>query len=620
MSDKIIEVDYRQNPEKKLTARWWTVEENVHEHLFPLVQSIEQRQGAIRTQNLRHARLYSNLEIYGLQMGLFSRANTQAVVNNRVTFNVVKSCIDTAASKIAKMRPRPMFLTIGGDEGLQRQAKNLTLFMDGAFEAGKVYASMQRGFVDAGVFGTGATKFYKEGRKVMTERVLIDEIIVDETEAMYGEPLTLYQTKFINRDTLCEMFPAFKTQIMDAAVGVTADWVTDKTFDRIRVVEAWKRPSYVGAKDGRHCIVISNATLENKKYTKDYFPFVFQRWNYKLTGFFGCGLAEELVGNQLEINKLLRTVQLAMHYCAVPRVFVDVTSNINTAHINNDVGGIVKFQGNPPIFNTSPVMPAEVYAHIENLVKKAYEISGISLLSAQSKKPSGLDSGAALREYQDIESERFQLVGQRYEDAHMEASKIIFDMYKDMGGNDIEMTAEDGKYVRKIKWDEVDLDLNQCVLRVFPTSILPTQPAGKLQKVQELMQAGLLDRETGLKLLDFPDLEGSMTIRLAAVKNAEAVVAKILEDGEAVQPEPYMNLDYAKAYAQNAYLDAQIRNVSEDKLELLRQFITNCDSLKHQATPQPQSPVPGAEAGGAPMAQPMAPPVSDLVQNVPPQG
>jgi hypothetical protein len=617
MSEKpVIEVPVGPTVDaKKANARWWTIDtakDDVHSHLFQVVEKIEERQNYRQLQNLRHARLYSNLELLGLQAGLFSRPVNDFQLDNRMTFNVVKSCVDTSAAKIAKMKPRPMFLTVDGEDDMQRQAKGLTLFMDAAFDKGHVYPNMQRGFVDGGVFGTGATKFYPDGKKVVSERTLIDELLVDDTEGMYGSPLTLYQSKFMSRDVLSELFPKHREKIAQSSSGLKAQWAqTD--FNWVRVIEAWRLPSTPGGKDGKHVLCIPNCDLEVGPWKKDYFPFVFQRWNWKLMGFWGCGLAEELLGIQLELNKLLRTVQEAMGLMCVPRVWVEEGSGV--AGITNKIAGVGKYKAgtNPPQVSTWPAMPPEVYQHIQNLVNKAYEITGISMLSAQSKKPAGLDSGAALREFQDVESERFQLVGQRYEEAHMEAARIMADMYADLAkanGGEIEMDAVDGKYARKVKWSEVAPALKGTVLRVFPTSLLPSTPAGKLQKVQEMMQGGLIDKETGLMLLDFPDVEGAMSLRLAAIENAKLCVSRILDEGKSVVPEPYMNLEVAKEISQSALLRAQINNVPEKKLELLRAFVSNCDAMiKVKATA-------GAAPGGAQPALPAVPapaPTSDLL-------
>jgi hypothetical protein len=624
---KVIKFGTAPDAPQQINARWWTLDkEDVAIHVMPLVKQIENKQNYRRVSNLRHARLYSNLEILGLQSGLYAKAANDTILSNRVTLNVIKSCVDTSASKIAKAKPRPLFLTDGGDWSMQKKAKNLTKFMDAKLDDIGLYEQMQRGFLDCAIFGTGAVKFFAEDGEIKCERILIDEIIVDDSEGMYGTTQTLYQSKFIDKAVLKEMFATGKdadkiaNAIDGAKTGVAGDLQSPGSSELVRVIEGWHLPTSKKSKDGKHCICIENMTLVCEPWNKQYFPFVFQRWAPKITGFWGMGLAEELTGIQLEINKLLRAVQIAQRMMAVPRVFIESNSMVNSQHINNDPeGSIVKYTGQPPIFNTSPAMPAEIYQHIESLYRKAYEITGISQLAAQSKKPSGLNSAVALREFQDIESDRFQLCGMRYEQAHLEAAKIIIDMTKDLanGGTEVLVRAKDGRSIVEINWSDVDLKEDEYVMRVFPTSILPTTPAGKLQTVQELTQAGFIDKDMAMSLLDFPDLDGYKSLQLAATQDVKRIIEKILEEGEYETPEPYMNLQLAVTMTQSAYLQARQIKTPESHLELLRQFIDDCQALIIQAqAPQPGAVPPGMPPDGMPpQAAPQAPPVSELLPN-----
>lgn len=485
-------------PTQEIKSQWWNVQKGgVFQHTFGVVQAIEQNQSYRQLQNIKYARLYSNMEILGFYGTLFSRTNNLPILNNRVTLNVIKACTDTAASKIAKNRPRPLFLTSGGDFSQQRRAKQLTKYIQGAFYSADIYETAAQLFTDACVMGTGAMKFYADESKgqVCVERVLIDEIIVDDAEGMYGKPRQLHQRKYLSRDVLLQMFPKFANQIKSATGGVKGDNSASMAADLVKVIESWHLPSGPNAKDGKHVICIENATLMEEDYNKDYFPFVFFKWSPRIVGFFGAGLAEELIGIQIEINKILRNIQVAQHLQAVPRVFVENASMVNTNHINNDIGGIIKYTGTAPIFATAPAMSAEIYQHLENLYRKAFEITGISQMAATAKKPSGLNSGAALREYSDIESERFVVVGQRWEQMFMDAAKIMIDMSRDMFKDDpsLSVNVKGAKFLETIKWKDVDLDDDSYIMQVFPTSILPSTPAGKLQTVQELMQAGFID-------------------------------------------------------------------------------------------------------------------------------
>jgi hypothetical protein len=634
MSKDIPVYDYQKlATDTPINHRWWTLEgDEIAKNLVPLVRDMENRQYYRRVQNLRNARLYSNQELMALQAGLFAQSGFQSLQTHRVTLNVIKSCIDTAASKIAKAKPRPMFLTIDGDETLQRRAKELTKYLDGAFKEMDIYPTMQRAFVDAGIFGTGPVKFYTEDGKVKCERTIVDQLFTDDAESVYGTPMQLHEIRYVSRDTLAEMFPKSASEIYAAASGMPSEFGSRALVDMIRVYESWKLPSVKGAKDGMHALYIDGHTLHAKQYRKSYFPFVFQRWNYKVTGFYGIGIAEELTGIQLELNKLLRTTQLSMHLMCVPRVFYDKNGSFDIGKFSNEIGGAYGYSGNPPIFNTSPAMPPEVYTHMENLYKKAFEIVGISMLSAASHKPAGLDSGVALREYQDIESDRFQLVGQRYEDAHMQAADIVIDMTRDLAasGKDPFVKVKDGKTISIIHWEDVDLEADQYDMRCFPTSILPTTPAGKLQTVQELVQAGFIDKDMALSLLDFPDLDAYVSNATASAELTNKLIENMIGKGEYEGPEPFEFLPQTKSMVQKSYLKAKLNGVSEERLELMRRFMADCDAIMNPPQPEapamapmpggppaPGGPMPGDPLAGAmpPQAKPELAPRSDLMPN-----
>ena len=594
-------------------ARWWLREEqDGYRGIIGVINTMESQQNARKVSNLNFARMYSNADMIALTSAMYARSNLIST-NSRISLNVIKSCIDTAASKIAKNKPRPLFLTNDGDWSLQQRAKKLTKFMDGVFDHIKIYDVAQRSFVDSGIFGTGFWHIFLDGKELCVERVIPDELYIDDCEAMYGKPHQIHRIKYINRDIVIEMFPEHENDILQVARASVLDaW--GSVTEQIRVVESWHLPSGKNAKDGRHAITINNCTLLWEDYKKDYFPFISNKWTHKIVGFWGCGLAEELLGIQLEINKLTRTIQQAMCLVGVPQVWVENGSQVNISSMNNDMAAIRKYTGTPPIFQTPPIMAPEVYQHLENLYRKAFEITGISLLSATSQKPAGLNAAVALREYQDIQTERFQLVGQRWENCFIDSAKMIIDYMKDIGG-DYKVKVADGKFMKVLSWKDVEIKDSEYCLRVFPTNILPSQPAGRLDTVQELIQGGFMGKEDAISLLDFPDLEGFTSAQTAARDIVYKMVEKMIEDGDYQQPEPYMNLQLAMEIVQNEYMKAKMQDVPEDRLELLRRFIEDCATLLQPPTmPAPMMP---GQGGQVQTAIPEKPQRGELLTNAP---
>lgn len=606
---------------------WWKEEEDkIHESVFAKVSHLQEKQNFRSADNMRFMRLYGNYELMGLQAYQYARTETSYHTMNRVTLNVVQSMVDTVVSKITKSKPKATFLTDGGDFTLQSKARKLTKFVEGQFHACKYYDIAEMAFQDACIFGTGVIKIYTHESMVKAERVFPDEIIIDDAESMYSEPRQIHQKKYIHRDVLKEMFPDHVGFIESA--GKSTDFynkVDDKQM--LQVVESWHLPSGPGANDGKHAISIENATLFSEKYEKDYFPFVFIRWGRRPLGFFGQGLAEQLAGLQLEINKILKTIQVSMHLTSIPKVFVEASSKVVTAHLNNKIGGVIKYVGTKPSYESVSAIPQDLFMHLDRLYNRAFEIAGISQLSAQSAKPSGLDSGRALREFSDIESERFQSVSRRYQESFIDASRIFVDMARDLYHERGELTVKvkGDQFLETINWKDVDLKEDQYMLNIFPTSSLPSTPSGRLSSIQELLQAGMITPEEGLKLLDFPDLKSTMDRKNAGLEDIERMIEIMIDKGKYQTPEPYQDLQQGIKMMQQAYLQYRTRNAPEERLDLFRRWIEDAQELlvraatpEVQAAPTELGTLPASPGESTlPQAVPEPAPISELLPNVP---
>lgn len=573
-----------------LLTQWWKApKDSAHENVIPFIKRLDTTQTYRSQDNLRHMRLYGNYDMVGLNAYSYNHIDS-ASVTNRVTLNVVQSMVDTVVSKITKNRPKPMFLTDGGDWSLQLKAKKLTKFCEGVFQSCGLYEQAPQVFQDSCIFGTGAIKFFIENNQIKSERVFIDELVVDDTECFYSKPRQMHQTKFIHKDILVAKYPDLMLKIEQASAS-SDNYTTDRSHnkDLIRVIESWHIPSgdVVDSKgkpidhDGRHTITISTCTLVDEPYTKTYFPFIFFRWNVRPVGFFGQGIAEQLVGIQLEINKILRTIQVSMHLTSIPKVFVEASSKVVTAHLNNKIGGIIKYAGTKPSYESVGSVSPELFMHLDRLYTRAYETIGVSQLSAQSQKPTGLDSGKAIRTFNDLETERFMSVAQRFERTFIDAAKIVVDMakdlYKDLGKLDVKVKGR--KFLETIKWEDVDMEEDKYLLDVFPISALSSTPTGRLQDVQDLINLGVVSKEQAVKLLDFPDLESAYNLLNASLDDIERMIERMIVEGIYETPEPYQNLEMGLRMVQQAYLYYKSQNCDEDRLELLRRWMEDCQGM-----------------------------------------
>ena len=600
------------------SSQWFKTKTNVHEVIYQYIKQLDTSQAHIQLDNVRNMRLYGNNTYVGMGSGNYGEVGADSSVQNRVTLNIVQSMIDTAVSKITKNRPRPYFLTDDGDFTLKRKAEKLTKFSEGQFYSTDFYELATSAYRDAAIFGTGAIKIFIEDDKIKAERIFIDEIKIDEKEAYYGKPRQLHQTKWIHRDVLKAAWPS-KTSDIELASNENAasqDLKHYRNGEMLLTTESWRLPTKKGAKDGRHTITIATATLLDEQYDKDYFPFVFFKWNSRPLGFFGQGIAEQLTGLQIEINKILRTIQISMHLVSVPKLFVEASSKVVSAHLNNKIGGVIKWAGTKPEFGQLGTIPAELFTHLERLYNRAYEIIGISQLSSQSQKPAGLNSGKALRTFANIETERFQATAKRYEQGFLDAAKIMIDLAKDLAEvtDNYSVKVPGSGFLKTIKWEDVNMEDDQYMLQIFPTAALSQDPSSRLQEVQELSQAGFISKEDSMKLLDFPDLKGMYSMVNAGVDDIERQIEIMVDGGEYQTPEPFQNLKYGIPKMQQAYLKYRSEGAPEELLESFRQWMSDANDLMMKAQNEAsQAQAAAQQAAQQPLGAPAAPPMSDLV-------
>ena len=315
---------------------WWQ-SENPHDGIINTIDNIEDSQSYRENSNLRHMSLYANSPIADLRSRPEARAQ-----RHRITLNVIQSMCDTLTAKIAKAKPKATFLTDGGSYEMQKRAKRLDKYVRGQFYATNIYDIMPKVFLDSLVFGSGFLHVFEGEHGVEVERVFPNEIVVDEIEARYAKPRQFFRKKIINQDVLLAMFPDKKTEIMRSSKDRN-QYDNYTAMEGVTVVEAFHLKSSKDSNDGRHVICVGGGTLLDEEYNRDYAPYVKIDWTNRLYGYYGQGLAEQLHGIHIEIQKLLEQIQQQMHL-ARPKVFIEHGSQISRAHINNQNWGVIEYR------------------------------------------------------------------------------------------------------------------------------------------------------------------------------------------------------------------------------------------------------------------------------------
>lgn len=571
--------------ESNSNAFWYesTDETDMAKMMFSQVKSLKDNQlDRVSAENLINVSLYGNSEIFGLKAFEYSSKKS----DNRIGLNVIKQACDTATSRIAKSKPRPQFLTENGDWSLKTKAKQLQKYIDGTFYENKAYQLGQTVFRDATIVGKGCVKFFPKKNCIGMERVFVDELLVDQAEAMYGMPSILYQEKTINRRLIKGMYKTKSSIIKEAPSIEDAAMGGVRLSEMLHVIEAWKLPSFQGAKDGLHIIALENGCLFKEEWDVDWFPFEFYDWSKRVFGWYSDGIAHDLRGIQLEINKLLVIIQRSMHLGSVPKIFVDANTKIVKSHLNNEIGGIITYMGVKPSYDQLMAIPPVLFEQLANLYNKAFEVVGLSQMSVGGQKPAGLDSGKALRTFNDIETQRFSIVAQNYDQFFVDMStKIILMSERESkkAGSNLKVTSFGSKFIEPIEWKSINISSDKYILKSFPTNFLSSTPEGKLSELKELMSMGMLEIREAQALMDYPDIESVTEYKNAAFDDIHYVLEAIVEKAEYNPPMQYQALDYGKKLFQQVYLKLKNQKLEPEKLEMILRWGEDASKLQDMA-------------------------------------
>ena len=605
-------------------AEWWSEDDKdiACKSMGALVKEINTKTQGLQYQQMQSLRLYGNNDRadYTLTSHITRAFNNERnrFKRKRVHWNVIKAAVDSLNSKIGKEKVRPSFLTNGSWVEQQERAKRLDDFLYGLFCEAGVYDKQHLCFKNFALFGMGFWYVYREKcpkkkkSKIKVEVVYPSEIIVDPYDGIYGEPRSMYRTKYVSKSALKAMGVS-DLQIAKLPEVSNYGAAALNTTATYQVIAGWHLPSQ--GEKGRHLITCEGICIHDEEWTRKRFPFATPRYCQEPLGYWGTGLGEELAGDQVEINRLVSFIQESMMLVSNPRILLHTGSNVSKQHISNKVGGIVPWAGAiPPQIVTPQAVSGDVFNHLETLWRKAFEKIGLNELAISGRNELGANaSGVAFREYNQIQSERFAETQNIWEKSFIDLAYIMRDEIE-------EIVAEEGDYVVShssmdkgtfdLKYSDIKLPHDSYAIQVFQRSALPKTPGARLEYVNELTAKGYLGIEESKELLDFPDLKSHSM--LSQYHNIKKMIEKMITQNAPktkkdtwiyYTPEPYMNLELALKMGQDYYvmlmqeLPEKTDKEIEDKnarLDLLRQFIDACAKML-APPPQPEMPKPGMD-------------------------
>jgi hypothetical protein len=491
------------------------------------------------------------------------------------SLNVIKSCIDTLTSKIAQSKVRPFFNCINGTFKDINVCKNAQQYFDQYFDIEEVNKKVSMAFRDACIFDHGV--LYVDGETKTITKALPWQVFVRPAELTYNNITRAY---YCQKDYPVSMLPErYRKKVLNnnpqqeyVTYGIYYD-----TVDQCKAV-------YITELD----------FVDIEKYEGNRVPFVFLWYNNPIHGGSSVSIVDMLYGIQTEINILMSKVKDASQLTPANTIFLPDDATIKATQLNNRIGNIITYKAtsdmtsSPVTIATPPFIDAEYMELINNLKETAYEMVGISQLSAQSKKPTGLNSGVALQTVEDVESERFEEQLNQVIRCYVEIAKTCLRVFpKD------ETILPDTPNRLDVKWRDIVDEEKKMQIQFSAADSLSKDPSTKLQQLQQLAQVGVIPQERIAQFMELPDLEGGYSLSNNAINAVLSVIRDCIESDNYDVPD-YIPIPMLKTEILNTQLSLRAANFQKnqkdiEKLDQLYDAAVQMETEMNSPTPEEQA-------------------------------
>jgi hypothetical protein len=230
-------------------------------------------------------------------------------------------------------------------------------------------------------------------------------------------------------------------------------------------------------------------------------------------------LCDDLVRLQKRINDIDYAIDLASRNSPLNTHFVP-RGELKLTQLDNGAGNIVEYTPPPgmtsnPVITATPAFINEQYTkEREALIQQAYQIAGVSELSAQSEKPKGLDSGKALETMENVEAARFNSQMNEVIRSYVDLARIYIDCVDEK--EDILPKDENRA---GISWREVLKQRDLLKIEYTATASLSNDPEKRLEMLGKMSQMGILPKEKIGQYMDMPDIDSAFQ-EITAVSDA----------------------------------------------------------------------------------------------------
>jgi hypothetical protein len=514
--------------------------------------------------------------------------------------NVAHELVDTLTSKIGAIDPPlPAMLTNKGSWKDRRQAEDLQLLVRAEYASRKgLFATLHELWIAAlklaaGASGTVAVQYYNDDGKVGAR--------IHDTLGMAWSPDLRVQAviSWLPVDDVVEMYPDSEAEIRGSVGEPPAEWCTptragEKLTDFVCLYEGWRGAS--GGKDGRWVVCVKNgAALRNDPYPHERPPFVWLGCNSHLYGPLAHSLVHHAYESMRRDNLVLSRVDRAINKTNLSTTYVDKAKLVNPEAMNSTEDHLVVFTNAEyaPTTESAPGFSPDHLTVADRHYGDAHAVVGLAESHTQGVAQKGVDSAIGQSYVAALVNERFAALQGRYIQAvAVDSAEVIVQILCDIFEDDPKMLrhAPCQDTLREVSGQVAlhGIENLKYVWQAEAVSGTKGNPADRMQRAYEMKQLGILS-DSGFAAMqghgfDLPEEMDDVDIERQWVEKQMyrwqfASDEEVVKPGFYIPPFEHMDIGAALIRVVQGYLEAQMDDLEDERLEFYFMFMADCSAL-----------------------------------------
>lgn len=478
---------------------------------------------------------------YDYSVNAFSDGNTLSPPS----INVIKSVVDTLVSKIATSKVRPFINTLNGSYKEMQTALQAQQFFDIFYEEQNVHMTVSKAFEDACIFDTGVVYIDKD--KYSIKKCLPWQVYIRPAELVYNNLTRVYYKRTDYPVTLLpeDITKKFKRNVEYVDYGIYYD-----TFNKVKA----------------H--TIAGHIVKTEPWNYDTLPFIFLYYNKPNVGTTSLSVVDILYTLQNEIDMIVAKIAAAAELTPGNTILLPEGGSVKATQLNNGVGNVLTYRptpnmtGSPVSVATPAFIDGQYQALLNDLIQRAYELVGISQLSAMSQKPNGLDSGVALSTMESIESDRFETQLKQVINTYVDIARVCVELF------DGDILPSNNRRL-SINWNDIRKANDSLKIQFSAADALSKDPSVKLQQLQALAQSGIIPQSRIASLMELPDIQTGFSLANNAVNAVYAVINDCIENNNFDLPN-YVPFTLLKEEIINVQLSLKAANKKDNTEDIVK--------------------------------------------------